>query len=134
MAAILAARRRPDDDPRARALARHLGRCLLGSCAKLLRDEFEVVAWELPGHGSDRGPVPDGLTIEDLAARVLAQVDGPFLYAGDSVGGLVGLQLLLDAPERVIGAVLCCTGAKIGDDAGGASGWPRSARPVPRRW
>ena len=58
-----------------------------GAAATLLRDEFDVVAWELPGHGTDRGPVPDGLTIEDLAARVLAQVDGPFLYAGDSVGG-----------------------------------------------
>ena len=89
-----------------------------GACAALLRDDFDVVAWELPGHGTDRGPVPDGLTIEDLAARVLAQVDGPFLYAGDSVGALVGLQLLLDAPDRVLGAVLCCTGAKIGDDAG----------------
>jgi 3-oxoadipate enol-lactonase / 4-carboxymuconolactone decarboxylase len=87
-----------------------------GPTAALLRDEFEVFAWELPGHGSDRGPVPDGLTVADLAARVLDQVDGPFLYAGDSVGGEVGLQLLLDAPDRVLGAVLCCTGAKIGDD------------------
>jgi 3-oxoadipate enol-lactonase / 4-carboxymuconolactone decarboxylase len=87
-----------------------------GACAALLRDEFEVVAWELPGHGADRGPAPDGLTIADLAGRVLEGVDGPFLYAGDSVGGEVGLQLLLDAPDRVRGAVLCCTGAKIGDD------------------
>jgi 3-oxoadipate enol-lactonase len=87
-----------------------------GAAAALLRDEFEVVAWELPGHGTDRSPVPDHLTIEDLAARVLTQVDGPFLYAGDSVGGQVGLQLLLDAPDRVLGAVLCCTGAKLGDD------------------
>ena len=87
-----------------------------GAAAVLLRDEFDVVAWELPGHGTDHGPVPDDLTIEVLAARVLGQVDGPFLYAGDSVGGEVGLQLLLDAPDRVRGAVLCCTGAKIGDD------------------
>jgi 3-oxoadipate enol-lactonase len=90
-----------------------------GACAALLRDEpdgFDVVAWELPGHGTDRGPVPEQLTIADLAARVLDRVDGPFLYAGDSVGGLVGLQLLLDAPERVTGAVLCCTGARIGDE------------------
>ena len=87
-----------------------------GAAAALLRDELEVVAWELPGHGADRGPIPDHLSIEDLAARVLAKVDGPFLYAGDSVGGEVGLQLLLDAPDRVLGAVLCCTGAKIGDD------------------
>jgi len=87
-----------------------------GACATLLREDFDIVAWELPGHGTDRGPVPEGLTVADLAARVLDQVDGPFLYAGDSVGGEVGLQLLLEAPDRVLGAVLCCTGAKIGDD------------------
>jgi 3-oxoadipate enol-lactonase / 4-carboxymuconolactone decarboxylase len=86
-----------------------------GPCAALLRDELDVVAWELPGHGTDRGPAPESLTVEDLAERVLQQVDGRFLYAGDSVGGQVGLQLLLDAPDRVLGAVLCCTGAKIGD-------------------
>jgi len=87
-----------------------------GACAELLRDQFDVRLWELPGHGLDRGPVPDGLTVGDLARRVLDSVDGPFLYAGDSVGGQVGLQLLLDAPDRVLGAVLCCTGAKIGDE------------------
>jgi 3-oxoadipate enol-lactonase / 4-carboxymuconolactone decarboxylase len=87
-----------------------------GACAALLRDELDVVAWELPGHGADRGSAPEDLTIEDLAARVLTLVDGPFLYAGDSVGGQVGLQLLLDAPDRVLGAVLCCTGARIGDE------------------
>jgi 3-oxoadipate enol-lactonase len=88
-----------------------------GPCAALLRDEFDVVAWELPGHGTDRGPAPEALTVEELAERVLEQVDGPFLYAGDSVGGEVGLQLLLSAPDRVLGAVLCCTGAKIGDES-----------------
>lgn len=76
--------------------------------------EFEVVAWELPGHGGDRRPAPPDLTVADLAARVAAAVDGPFLYAGDSVGGQVGLQLLLEHPDRVLGAVLCCTGARIG--------------------
>ena len=87
-----------------------------GSASALLAGDWEVVAWELPGHGTDSRPVSDGLTIADLAAGVLASVEGPFLYAGDSVGGEVGLQLLLDAPERVLGAVLCCTGARIGDE------------------
>src|SRR5262249_15084812 len=86
-----------------------------GAAAAILRDDFTVLAWELPGHGTDSDPIPTDLTIADLAGRVLERVNGPFLYAGDSVGGQVGLQLLLDAPDRVSGAVLCCTGAKIGN-------------------
>jgi 3-oxoadipate enol-lactonase/4-carboxymuconolactone decarboxylase len=87
-----------------------------GPAADLLRDDFDVVTWELPGHGDDDGPVPAELLVGDLASRVLDRVDGPFLYAGDSVGGQVGLQLLLDVPDLVLGAALCCTGARIGDD------------------
>jgi 3-oxoadipate enol-lactonase / 4-carboxymuconolactone decarboxylase len=113
-----------------------------GPTAALLRDDFDVVGWELPGHGADRGPVSDDLTFEVQAARVLESVDGPFLYAGDSVGGQVGLQLLLDAPDRVLGAVLCCTGAKIGDDAVWekriasvrASGTASLVGETPQRW
>lgn len=89
-----------------------------GPVVDLLGDEFDVLPWELPGHGGDRRPVPADLTIADLAQQVVDAVserhDGAFLYAGDSVGGQVGLQLLLDHPDRVLGAVLCCTGARIG--------------------
>ena len=87
-----------------------------GPTIALLGDFLDVVAWELPGHGQDPGPAPADLTVSDLADRVLEVVDGPFVYAGDSIGGEVGLQLLLDAPDRVLGAVLCCTGARIGDE------------------
>jgi len=87
-----------------------------GPTIALLTGDLDVVAWELPGHGEDPGPAPADLTVADLAARVLDVVDGPFVYAGDSIGGEVGLQLLLDAPDRVLGAVLCCTGARIGDE------------------
>ena len=87
-----------------------------GPTIALLTGDLDVVAWELPGHGQDPGPAPADLTVADLAARVLDVVDGPFVYAGDSIGGEVGLQLLLDAPDRVLGAVLCCTGARIGDE------------------
>jgi 3-oxoadipate enol-lactonase/4-carboxymuconolactone decarboxylase len=87
-----------------------------GPTVALLGDDFHIVAWDLPGHGEDPRPASRDLTVADLAARVLDVVDGPFLYAGTSVGGEVGLQLLLDAPDRVLGAVLCCTGARIGDE------------------
>ncbi len=91
---------------------------LWSAAADRLAEHFHVLAWELPGHGVDRS-VPDGpLSMADLAAGVLELVDEigeqRFHYAGDSVGGAVGLQLLLDAPDRVASAVLLCTGAVIG--------------------
>ncbi|CAN5254815.1 3-oxoadipate enol-lactonase [soil metagenome] len=102
-------------------------------CAEGLTDYFDVLAWDLPGHGYNRGVPEEAFTMAELAAGVLQVVDevlvqrselgdgagGPFAYAGVSVGGAVGLQLLLDAPDRVAGAVLLCTGAKIGE----AEGW-----------
>ena len=87
-----------------------------------LTDAFDVVAWDLPGHGHNRSVPDEPFTMADLAAGVLHVVDDivaergddSFFYAGDSAGGAVGLQLLLDAPARVRAAVLLCTGAKIG--------------------
>ena len=87
---------------------------LWSQCARLLAADVDVIAWDLPGHGTDTSSAQPGLRIEDLAARVLERVEGPFHYAGDSVGGVVGLQLLLDAPARVRSAVLLCTGARVG--------------------
>lgn len=96
---------------------------LWDAAAARLAGEFDVVGWDLPGHGVTEPP-KDGYTIGELARGVLAAVEevlagrgepgGAFAYAGDSVGGAVGLQLLLDAPGRVTAATLLCTGAKIG--------------------
>jgi 3-oxoadipate enol-lactonase/4-carboxymuconolactone decarboxylase len=96
-------------------------------CAAGLTDVFDVVAWDLPGHGYNHSVGEESFTIAELAQGVLRVLDeileqrdqynGPFVYAGDSVGGAVGLQLLLDQPSRVRAAVLLCTGAKIGDPA-----------------
>jgi 3-oxoadipate enol-lactonase/4-carboxymuconolactone decarboxylase len=97
---------------------------LWGPAASLLREDLDVVGWDLPGHGVSP-PTERGFEVADLASAVLdvagsAQADrgdsgAAFFYAGDSLGGAVGLQLLLDAPDRVAAAVLLCTGAKIGD-------------------
>ncbi len=91
---------------------------LWSAAAERLADEFTVLAWDLPGHGLNRSVPERPLSLADLAAAVLDLVDEvgerTFHYAGDSVGGAVGLQLLLDAPTRVTSAVLACTGARIG--------------------
>lgn len=96
---------------------------LWSACAGHLADAFDILAWDLPGHGHNRAAA-EAFTMAGLAAGVLHVVDevlaergepgGSFHYAGDSVGGAVGLQLLLDAPERVTAAVLLCTGPQIG--------------------
>jgi 3-oxoadipate enol-lactonase / 4-carboxymuconolactone decarboxylase len=119
--------------------------------AALLADRFHVVAWDLPGHGRTTA-VGVGFTLGELAAGVLRLVEavlaergepgGTFGYAGDSVGGAVGLQLLLDHPDRVSGAVLLCTGAKIGEPEGWheraatvrASGTPVMVTGSAERW
>jgi len=100
---------------------------LWSACARHLTDAFDVLAWDLPGHGHNTTVGEEPFTMAELAAGVLAvvddvlaergELDGSFSYAGDSVGGAVGLQLLLDAPGRVRDAVLLCTGARIGDEA-----------------
>lgn len=88
---------------------------LWSAAADVLRRSFHVVGWDLPGHGSS--PVADEFDVRDLAEGVLAAVGEPFVYAGVSLGGAVGLQLLLAAPSRVERAVLISTGASIGAPA-----------------
>ncbi|GAB3078424.1 alpha/beta fold hydrolase [Nocardioides zeae] len=95
--------------------------------AALLAEDHHVVGWDLPGHGTSPAP-DDGFTMAELGRGVLAfaertlrdrgEASGTFVYAGVSVGGAVGLQLLLDAPERVAAAALLCTGARIGTPDG----------------
>ncbi|MDN4161316.1 alpha/beta fold hydrolase [Nocardioides abyssi] len=104
---------------------------LWSACARTLARDFQVVAWDLPGHGTnrtthaDRAAGGEPLTVADLAGGVLDLVGTmsqglhapSFHYAGDSVGGAVGLQLLLDAPHRVESATLLGTGARLGEPA-----------------
>jgi 3-oxoadipate enol-lactonase/4-carboxymuconolactone decarboxylase len=90
--------------------------------ASHLAHRFHVLAWDLPGHG--RSPEPAApFSIGDLARAVVGLADaaaadsgtapGSFYYAGDSAGGAVGLQLLLDHPDRVSAATLICTAASF---------------------
>jgi 3-oxoadipate enol-lactonase/4-carboxymuconolactone decarboxylase len=126
---------------------------LWSGCAARLADAFHLVAFDLPGHGRNQ-PVSAGIGFDmaELAQGVLGLVDrvqaergdtdAPFGYAGDSIGGAVGLQLLLDVPDRLRSAVLLCTGARIGDpdswqeraDLVRRAGTPAVVEASVRRW
>lgn len=55
-----------------------------------------------------------GAVIDGWAARLLDELDGPFVAVGASMGGYCALALARRAPERVVGLVL--VGAKAGAD------------------
>jgi 3-oxoadipate enol-lactonase/4-carboxymuconolactone decarboxylase len=93
-------------------------------CVDELADRFHLVGWDLPGHGASPATTASAMDFSELATAVLDLVNGvqkergepsgPFAYAGDSAGGAVGLQLLVDAPERVSAAVILCSSAAFG--------------------
>jgi alkylhydroperoxidase/carboxymuconolactone decarboxylase family protein YurZ len=92
---------------------------LWSRCASALADSFDLLAWDLPGHGHNRTVPDEPFTGAELAEGVLRVVDdvlaergeagGRFLYAGDGAGGDVGLQLVQDRADRVAAAVLLRT-------------------------
>ncbi|MDX6297936.1 MAG: hypothetical protein QOI51_1793 [Nocardioidaceae bacterium] len=93
---------------------------LWSECARLLADRFEVVGWDLAGHGRSR-PARAPYLVDDLADEVRAvadrQRDGrPVLYAGNSVGGAVGFNLALD-PGPISAVVTMASAPRIGEPA-----------------
>ncbi len=85
-----------------------------------LTRRFRVLTWDLPGHGASAGwPAARGeITPAALAAEALALADlagaERFHFAGTSIGGVIGQQLLSAHPERLYSATLTNTGAVIG--------------------
>ncbi|KAA9156517.1 alpha/beta fold hydrolase [Microbacterium lushaniae] len=93
--------------------------------APALAERYRLLTWDLPGHGA-ASPATEPFTVADLADAVADAVAEPFLYAGVSLGGCVGLELLLRHPDRVRAAALLCTGAAIGT----GDGWQERAAQV----
>ncbi|HLG08603.1 MAG TPA: 3-oxoadipate enol-lactonase [Gaiellaceae bacterium] len=94
-----------------------------------LTRHFRVLRYDHPGHG--RSETPAGpITVEALAEGVVELLDRLELerasFCGLSLGGMVGMALALEAPERVDRLVLCCTAAFLGP----AEGWHERARLV----
>ena len=94
---------------------------LWDAAAAVLRRTHRVTAWDLPGHGSSPA-ARSGFTVGEIALGVLDAVtalgENTFRYAGVSLGGAVGLELLLAAPARVDAMAALCSGAKIGTPDG----------------
>ena len=82
-----------------------------------LTERFRVLTYEHPGHGASQPPARP-CTVEALAQGLLALLDELGLnrvsFCGVSLGGMVGMALALEAPERVERLVLACTSAHLG--------------------
>ena len=84
-----------------------------------LADSFELIAYDLPGHG--RTPVPShSYSIEDLADQLAELLDresiGRAHVAGISLGGLIAQQVAAAYPERVDRLVLIDTTPRYTDE------------------
>jgi 3-oxoadipate enol-lactonase len=84
----------------------------------VLAERFRVVRLDHLGHGGS--PVPEGpYTMARLTDAVLATLDSLGLervaWAGLSLGGMVGMHLDSEHPERISRLALCCTSSWFPD-------------------
>jgi 3-oxoadipate enol-lactonase len=116
----------------------------------VLSRHFRVVRYEHRGHGvpGEQSPVPQGpYTIAELGADVLATLNGHgierFAFAGVSLGGMTGIWLAANAPERVTSLAVLCAALTPMPDAQAwhgraalvrAQGMPPLAQLVVPRW
>ncbi|GGC91732.1 alpha/beta fold hydrolase [Vreelandella lutescens] len=85
----------------------------------VLLSRYRVLTWDLPGHGASQAVSGEQISPADLAAEVLALVElagaQRFHFAGTSIGGVVGQQLIAEHSERLLSVTLTNTGAVIGN-------------------
>jgi 3-oxoadipate enol-lactonase len=79
--------------------------------------KFRCLRYDTRGHGQSSS-TPGPYTIEQLGKDVIALLDALDLdrvhFCGISMGGMIGMWLGANAPERLNQLILCNTGAKIG--------------------
>ena len=77
---------------------------------------FRVLRYDHRGHGG-ADPPPGPYRMEQLGGDLLGLLDQLGLervsFCGLSLGGMVGMWLAANAPERVERLALCCTSAKV---------------------
>jgi 3-oxoadipate enol-lactonase len=110
-----------------------------------LGEHFRLLRYEHRGHGGSPAP-PGPYTIAGLGADVLRLLDDFGVehasYCGVSLGGMLGMWLAANAPERIDVLGLCCTSARFPDTdlwvqraaAVRAGGLPPMSAQVVSRW
>lgn len=82
-----------------------------------LAERLRVVRYDHRGHGGS--PVPSGpYDLADLGADAVRLLDRLGVehvhWCGLSLGGMVGMWMAINAPQRIDRLVLCCTSANLG--------------------
>jgi 3-oxoadipate enol-lactonase len=81
-----------------------------------LSREFRLLRYEHRGHGGSAAPA-GSYSIAQLGADVLALLDRHAVrraaYCGISLGGMIGMWLAANAPDRISALGLCCTAARL---------------------
>ncbi len=90
-------------------------RAIWDAQARVLRESFRLLRFELRGHGTPaaRSDAPPGpYSIAELGTDVLGLIGEHGVttaaYCGISIGGMIGLWLAANAPERISSLVVCC--------------------------
>jgi 3-oxoadipate enol-lactonase len=85
--------------------------------ASEVRKKFRLLRYDTRGHGQSSS-TPGPYSIEQLGRDVIALLDALELdrvhFCGLSMGGMIGMWLAVNAPERLRKLVLSNTGARIG--------------------
>jgi 3-oxoadipate enol-lactonase len=91
-------------------------RAIWDAQARVLRRRYRLLRFEWPGHGEPgaRPQAPPGpYSIAGLGTGVLGLMRDHDVteaaYCGISLGGMIGLWLAANAPERIGSLVVCCT-------------------------
>lgn len=81
-----------------------------------LAEHFRLLRYELPGHGGSAAP-DRPYTIGELGTAVLALLDQHGIartaYCGISLGGMIGMWLAAESPDRIAALGLVCTSAYL---------------------